>query len=193
MTTLTEADVEQAALDWLARTARTLINLQFRQASVMCDSMQLTMTLSQQEFDYILADSSKHIRMDIHWGDDSDHSPARVFRVEVSSESRYPLFIAGRYNPIAGKLSYSLILRGTGRIYGLDLGVDHRNPDGEYVGEMHKNYWVPGSQDKWAFAPDDITESWDRPVEVWHQFCDEAGISHVGRLHPPVGHERLLL
>ena len=155
--------------------------------------MQFAMTLSQQEFDSILADSSKHIRSDIHWRDDSDRSPAKVFRMEINSESHYPLFIASRYNPIAGKLSYSLILRGIGRIYGLDLGVDHRNPDGEHVGETHKNYWVPGSQDKWAFAPDDITETWDRPVEVWRQFCDEARISHFGRLYPPVGLRRLLL
>ncbi len=122
-----------------------------------------------------------------------DNSPARVFRVEIRSESGYPLFIAGRYNPVAGKLSYSLILRGTGRIYGLDLGVGHRNPDGELVGEIHKNYWTPGYRDSWAFVPEDITETWDRPVEVWRQFCDEARIRHLGRLNSPVAYERLLL
>ena len=155
--------------------------------------MQLTMTLSQQEYSSILSDSSKHIQADILWGNDVDNSPARVFRVEIRSESGYPLFIAGRYNPVAGKLSYSLILRGTGRIYGLDLGVGHRNPDGELVGEIHKNYWTPGYRDSWAFVPEDITETWDRPVEVWRQFCDEARIRHLGRLNSPVAYERLLL
>ena len=39
------------------------------------------------------------------------------------------------YSPTSGKLSYAIIHRIVGRIYGLDLGADHRNPVGEVVGE----------------------------------------------------------
>lgn len=42
--------------------------------------------------------------------------------------------------------------RGVGRIYGLDLGAAHVNPDGAPIGETHKNYWSPGHRDKWAFV-----------------------------------------
>jgi hypothetical protein len=34
-------------------------------------------------------------------------------------------------------------------------------------------------------VPGDITEPWDRPVEVWLQFCDEARIKHSGIMHQP--------
>ncbi|MDE2778881.1 MAG: hypothetical protein OXI91_04285 [Chloroflexota bacterium] len=46
----------------------------------------------------------------------------------------------------------------------LALGADHQNPDGQWVGEKHENYWVPGSRDKWAYVPPDITGTWNRPV-----------------------------
>ena len=148
------------------------------------------MTLSQQEFESILTDETKYIAADIYWRDDVDHSHAREFRVNVQSESGYSLFVTGRYNSYTGKLSYSFILRGTGRIYGLDLGADHRNPDRKMLRGKHKNYWVPGSRDNWAYVPEDITEPWDRPVEVWGQFCEEANLQHRGRMYPPVVYAR---
>ncbi len=143
------------------------------------------MTISQQEFESILADETKHIAGDITWADDVDHSPASGFRVEVQTNLDYPMFVAGRYNPFSGKLSYTLILRGTGRIYGLDLGADHRNPDGEFPGDKHKHSWREGFKDKFAYSPEDITETWERPVEVWSQFCAEANLAHHGAMYPP--------
>ena len=144
------------------------------------------MTMPQDEFEEILADDTKEISEDIVWVEDPDHSSAQEFRAEVTSGSGYSIFINGRYSPLSGKLSYSMIHRGTGRIYGLDLGADHRNPDGVRVGEKHKNSWRDGARDKWAYVPEDITSPWDRPVEVWEQFCAEANLRHSGTMSQPV-------
>ena len=118
------------------------------------------MTLSQQEYDNIIDDDTKVIAEDIAWQPRSN-SPAREFRIDIDSDEGYPIFVKGWYNPSSGKLSYAIIHRSVGRIYGLDLGAEHRNPNGELVGEKHKNYWIPGSRDKWAYVPNDITETWN--------------------------------
>lgn len=141
--------------------------------------------ITQQEFEEILADTSKRVEGDVVWSEDADHSPAREFRVEVRSDAGWPLLVVGRYNPYAGKLSYVLLHRGAGRIYGLDLGADHHNPSCQRVGEKHKHRWTEAFRDKEAYVPSDITAGWDEPVEVWSQFCREARITHQGRMHPP--------
>lgn len=142
------------------------------------------MTLSQQEYEDIIADRSKRIDDDIVW-ERIQGSPAREFRIDIDSEEGYPVFLKGWYNPYSGKLSYAIIHRSVGRIHGLDLGAEHQNPNGEFIGEKHKNYWVPGSRDKWAYVPTDITEPWDRPVAVWEQFCAEVNLRHVGTIETP--------
>ena len=144
------------------------------------------MTIGQQEFEAILGDASKTIADDIAWLEDMDHSPAREFRANVASDAGRPLFVVGRYSAAAGTLSYALIHRGAGRIYALDLGAEHRNPDGGLVGTKHKHRWKEGFRDKQAYVPEDITEPWDKPVEVWNQFCRQARIHHTGRMSPPV-------
>ena len=142
------------------------------------------MTLSQQEYESIVFDNTKVITENIVW-EGVSNSPAKQFRIDIDSDEGYPIFVKGWYNPSSGKLSYAIIHRSVGRIYGLDLGADHRNPNGERVGEKHKNYWVPGSRDKWAYVPKDITGTWDRPVEVWNQFCSEAHLRHLGIIQGP--------
>ena len=93
---------------------------------------------------------------------------------------------SGWYNPLSGKLSYAVIHRTIGRIYGLDLGADHRNPGGDLVGEKHKHHhWKEDLRDREAYVPEDITEPWNRPVEVWKQFCNEANLRHSGIMHEP--------
>jgi len=121
------------------------------------------MTITSQEFETIMADGTKAITEGIAWSEDEDHSPAREFRAEVASEAGYPLFVAGRYNPLAGTLSFALIHRGAGRIYGLDLGADHHNPSCQRVGEKHKHTWRDGLRDKQAYVPKDVTAPWNRP------------------------------
>lgn len=142
------------------------------------------MTLLQSEYDNIINDRTKTISGDIGWEGPPTRS-AREFRIDIDSQQGYPVFVKGWCNFSSGKLSYAIVHRSAGRIYGLDLGAQHKNPDGESVGEKHKNYWVPGFRDKWAYVPDDITATWDRPVEVWEQFCAEARITHTGRMSPP--------
>lgn len=151
------------------------------------------MPLSQEEYDAIIGDSTKVISENIVW-EGSSHSPARQFRVDIDSDEGHPIFVKGWYNPRSDKLSFAIIHRTVGdRIYGLDLGAGHSNPDGSLVGEKHKNYWRPGSRDKWAYVPEDITETLERPVAVWQQFCAEANLRHSGTMfHPNIQGESLL-
>ena len=150
------------------------------------------MPLIQQEYDAIIDDDTKVIAENIVWEGDSNSS-TRKFRAEVDSAEGHPIFVDGWYNPSSGKLSFSIIRRSAGRIYGLDLGADHHNPNCEFVGEKHKNYWVPGSGTKWAYVPEDITETWGRPLEVWHQFCAEAKLTHSGTMSQPAVQRSMML
>jgi hypothetical protein len=149
------------------------------------------MPITQSEFDTLLGDPDKWITGDLRWSPDEDHSPALVFKAEVESVVGYPILIRGRFNPEAGKLSFALLHRGTGRIYGLDLGADHHNPSCQMVGDLHKHEWTDVAADKDAYVPVDITAGVERPVEVWEQFCAEASIDHRGTLARPVIQQEL--
>jgi hypothetical protein len=152
------------------------------------------MAITQNEFEAILTDTSKRIDSDINWKNDEDHSPAVEFRVPVHCTNGYPLFVNGRYNGLARTLSFHLIHSGTGRIYGLDLGADHHNPQCNHVGEKHKHKWSDACADKEAYVPPDITAQIGNPVLVWQQFCTEAKIIHNGSLdNPPPAQEELFL
>ncbi|MCS6997460.1 MAG: hypothetical protein NZ533_11055 [Casimicrobiaceae bacterium] len=143
------------------------------------------MALTQAEFEALLSDATKHIEADIVWQRDEDHSPCWEFRAEVRSDSGWPLFVRGSFNPLIPALSYMLILKTEGRIYGLDLGKDHHNPQCNPVGECHKHRWTERFRDKEAYVPDDITASAAQPVDVWRQFCAEARINHQGSMIAP--------
>lgn len=111
------------------------------------------MTLTNAEFETILNDGSKRVDGDIAWQEDEDHSPAVEFRAEVKSDTGWPLFVRGSYNPLIPALSYVLILKTVGRVYGLDMGKDHHNPQCDQVGEKHKHTWTECSRDKEASRP----------------------------------------
>lgn len=147
------------------------------------------MTLTNTEFETILSDASKRIDGDISWQEDEDHSPCVEFRAEVQSEAGWPLFVRGSYNRLIPALSYMLILKTTGRVYGLDLGKDHHNPQCNQVGEKHKHKWTEQFRDKEAYVPDDITEPAANPAAVWTQFCTEAKLTHNGKLSAPPPHQ----
>lgn len=152
------------------------------------------MSITNDEFEAMLTDPDKRIKGDLAWREDEDHSPAVEFRAEIQSGAGYPLFVCGRLNRLAGTLSYILIHRGAGRVYGLDLGADHHNPTCRFVGEKHKHRWTEQFADKEAYVPDDITAALDAPIDVWIQFCTEAGIVHQGTLsEPPAEQEELPL
>lgn len=149
--------------------------------------MTSNIPLTNIEFDTILKDVTKRIEGDINWSNDEDHSPAVEFRAEVHSDSGWPLFVRGSYNKFAETLTFALILKTVGRIYGLDIGKDHRNPHGEKTGKKHKHSWSVEFRDKKAYVPTDITASIYEPVTLWEQFCGEACIQHYGKLNqlPP--------
>ena len=138
------------------------------------------------EFSAFIDDTSKRIDGDIEWGPDYDHSPSVEFGVPLLSDNGYPVVVHGSYNPEALALSYVLIYRGVGRIYALDLGKQHRNPDGSMMGDTHKHAWNEPVRDRQAYEPRDITAGIGDPVEVWKQFCEEARIMHEGVLASPV-------
>ena len=143
------------------------------------------MPLTDAEFASILEDETKRIQDDVTWREDEDHSPAREFRVDVESANGWPIFVKGRYNESAGTLTYALILKTAGRIYGLDLGKDHHNPQCEQIGEKHKHRWSERYGDKEAYVPDDVNAPVSDPVAVWREFCSEAGIRHDGGMKQP--------
>lgn len=143
------------------------------------------MALTDVEFETILLDSSKRIEGDIRWQEDEDHSPAVEFRAEIQSDAGWPLFVRGSYNPLIPALTYALILKPAGRVYALDLGKDHHNPDCNQVGEKHKHRWTETYRDKHAYSPGDITAPASDPIAVWTQFCAEANIAHGGSLNAP--------
>ncbi len=141
--------------------------------------------MDQNEFEALMADTTKTIDGEIIWAEDEHHSPALEFRREVHSEAGYPLYAKGYLNRAARKLTYSLIHRAEGNIYRLDLGRVHDNPSGERVGEKHKHRWDEQMGMKDAYVPSDITANVDRPQDVWTQFCAEAQLTHNGAMNPP--------
>jgi len=143
------------------------------------------MSFTQVEFEALMGDESKIIQGDIAWAEDEDHSPTREFKAEVQSSQGYPLFVRGSYNPLAQALSYVLILKTVGRIYGLCLGKDHHNPKCDRTGETHKHQWTEQFRDKDAYVPLEITAAANDPLEAWRQFCKEARIVHDGSLAEP--------
>jgi hypothetical protein len=138
--------------------------------------------LSQDEFEELIADPEKYIEGNIDWT--QERSPWLGFRVEISSPAGYPLFLKGSCNPIIVALSYHIIHKTAGRIYGLDLGKDHRNPDGKRIGEKHKHRWNEPLRDKEAYVPVDITALATEPEKVWKEFCQEAKLTHNGTMTP---------
>lgn len=133
------------------------------------------MPMDAGEFNAIML-SDKRIEGNINWHEDQDSSQsARVFRADVITEVGYSLFVQGRYNARIGKLSYSLILRGAGRIYALDMGREHRPYSDKH---KHSNGAI--------YDPEDITVLSTAPTQVWEQFCREARITHIGNMAQPL-------
>lgn len=143
------------------------------------------MSLRNAEFEGILRDTSKTIEGDIIWKPDPKNDIWLKFKAEILSEGEaHQLSIRGTYNSLIRSLSYHIICLPHGRIYGLDMGKDHRNPStGKLVGEKHKHRWTEIYRDREAYVPPDITASASEPVKVWRQFCEEATIRHNGVMH----------
>ncbi len=149
--------------------------------------------IAQEDFDALLANPAKEVRGDVIWTRHQGGAPAVSFRAEVHVDPPIPLRVIGRFNPGTRKLSFALIHGRAGRIYGLDLGATHRNPDKTILRGTHKHRWQENSGDRIAYRPNDITAEWDDPVSVWKQFCAEANLRHSGVLEHPFHPNRLPL
>lgn len=141
--------------------------------------------MNENELSTMISEA-KVIEGDINWLTDERDSPSVKCRANIISQNNFPIEICGTYNRAIQALSYTVIYKGVGRIYGLDLGKDHRNSDtGQLVGEKHKHTWTDAYKDKIAYVPDDITEPASNPIAVWQQFCTEFNVSHNGRMNDP--------
>ena len=150
------------------------------------------MPLTDAEFTSILDDRTKRIQGDVCLEEGRGSLAGVGVPAQVESTSGWPLFVKGRYSSMAGTLNYALILKTAGRIYALDLGKDHHNPQCEQVGEKHKHRWSERYGDKEAYVPSDVNAPVSDPVAVWKEFCAEAGIQHDGRMkQPPPRQEKL--
>ena len=146
-------------------------------------------TLNESVVLAIIADTTKAIEGDIEWQRQRTMGQAQRFRVPVTSQQREGLILQGWFSPAARKLSYTLFIPGHGRIYGLDLGAEHVNPDGERLVGTHKVRWTSEHEDRLAYVPEDITAEWFEPILVWQQFCAEASLSHEGTMVAPTHEE----
>lgn len=140
------------------------------------------MTLSQHEYETIMADTSKRIEDRISWKPKSSHGHAQQFRQSVLSDREWPLFINGWWNPHSRKLSYALIFKKSERMFGLDVGdYVHHNPTCQSITGEHIHRWHVETKDKIAI-PATNTGNWDQPLEVWEQFCSLTVITHRGKM-----------
>ncbi|MFB6264693.1 MAG: hypothetical protein ABEL76_13875 [Bradymonadaceae bacterium] len=143
------------------------------------------MTVDDTDIREIL-DADKEIVENVEWSHDDSHAAWCKFQVPVESDSGHPLRMAGNYNPLAEKLSFTLIHPSEGRIYSLDLGQKHHNPTCEDVGSPHKHQWTEQFDDKKAYEPEDIEASSSDVEQAWAEFRAEANIVHRGEfLAPP--------
>lgn len=143
------------------------------------------MSLSNEDFELFINAEEKLISSDIRWSVDEDHSPSVEFSVEIENVLQRSALLKGTFNPLAQRISFAIIMQGVGRIYALDLGQDHKNPEGDYTGRKHKHRWTLQHKDKWAYVPNDITVDTGDIAELWRQFCIEAKIQHGGQFHLP--------
>lgn len=144
------------------------------------------MSFDENILDDFLNDTTKKVEIDIRWKEDDDHSPTQEFMVDILNAQGLPVVLKGTFNGLAKSLSFVVLLKGTGRIYALDLGAEHRNPDTrELVGRKHKHKWTDAHRDKWAYCPEDITETVENISGVWQQFCAEVRLVHNGTFYNP--------
>lgn len=141
------------------------------------------MNLSQEEFELLIMDDSKEIIGDITWEEDQNHAGSLIFGNEIISRINYPIYIKGSFNFKRGTLSFAVIYRNLGRIYGLDMGQSHRNrATGKKSGRVHKHRWTELYKDQETYVPLDITKPFADVIGVWREFCSESKIIHEGKM-----------
>lgn len=138
--------------------------------------------MNEEELETLIA-SRKTVEDDVIWRRDQDHSLGWEFRVDCILEE-HTMMVVGSCCKIASVVTFAIIHRPHGRVYGLDIGKDHRNQDGSMVGEKHKHKIKDGDIN-YAYEPIDITAKPDDLRTLWQQFCAEANIEHSGKFGVP--------
>lgn len=158
--------------------------------------------MTQADFETFLNDPTKSIGdHPPRWTAKPNHPALLFFHADFLGESAEDMFLEGSWNRKKGTVSFTICHRGTRsrhgrmgqRVYSLDLGVEHPNPDKTVCGSPHKHRWkedlrlygFPGCPepcwgDEEAYVPTDITATVADPAGLWREFCAEAGIIHTG-------------
>lgn len=141
------------------------------------------MTFSEKDFQILIMDNSKEILGDITWEEDRNHQGSLIFVTEIQSNLNYPIYLTASFNFKRGTLSFSIIHKDVGRIYGLDMGQTHRNrATGKKTGRVHKHRWTDLYKIQDAYVPSDITKPYNDVIGVWQEFCLESKIIHNGKM-----------
>lgn len=138
------------------------------------------------DIDAILDDPSKTIEGNIQWLPDPNHPSAWIFHAPVAHSGETPLVAHGTLQPGQDRLSYLLVLRAVGRVFGICWGYRHLNPSGETVPGPHIHRWTSEHLDRRVEPLGDAGDGASDPIAAWRQFCTRANIVHRGALHPPV-------
>lgn len=140
--------------------------------------------MEKADFQAILRDTSKRVEGNLSWSRPQPGTPWVKFRANIASEAGYPLQVEGSHNPLAEKTTFTVLYAGKGRIYALDLGGAHKQPDGEMLEGTHKHRLADDGQLE-AYVPLDITADPTDPVLAWDEFCAEFNLAHQGELLAP--------
>ncbi|HXX69640.1 MAG TPA: hypothetical protein VEK07_20825 [Polyangiaceae bacterium] len=97
-------------------------------------------------------------------------------RVAVQSATGYDLAVEVTCNPVVGKISACLFVKGVkpgwARIYGVDVGDDHHNPDCQMAGDPHRhNRWSVVHGCRFASPAPEFTSVTEEMVARFLQEC----------------------
>ena len=143
-----------------------------------------SLALTEAEANQIIV-AEKRILGDITW----KYEPARNqtwarFEKEVENRLGLNLVVYGNTNLIVrDKSSFSLVLNGSFRVFGLDVNGSHRNKhtdSNEWKGQTHKQRWTDLCRNRFAYTPDEIIPS--DANAAFREFCRECSIDFTGRV-----------
>lgn len=147
------------------------------------------LTLTGDQADEVMA-RPKRLVGSIRWVETFGHHDLYEFRAQIDMDPPARIFLQGSANQRIGTFSFVVVCNDT-RIRALDIGKNHRNPDGQRVGDKHKHRWTDEHVDRDAYVPQDITTG--APIDVvFREFLTECNIEFDGVFpRPPVAQARL--
>ena len=143
-----------------------------------------SLPLTEAQANRIIA-AEKQIAGDIRWEYDPAHNQTWAkFEKKVQNGLDLNLVVYGNTSlVIGGKSSFSLVLNGSFRVFGLDVNGSHRNKHtdrNEWRGRTHKQRWTDLCRHRFAYTPDEIIP--EDASAAFLEFCRECGIDFTGRV-----------